>query len=173
MIAVWPKLFKLHELGRGATTFALEADSEARRAIAKDLGLESLESLTARITASPWFDGLELNGAFQADVEQVCGVTLDPFMQTLHGEITVRVVPQGSPHAPNTDDPAIELDPEAPDAPDVLLGDTIDVSGYVVEHLALELDPFPRKPGVRFEYEAPSEEISPFAVLKALGAPKG
>jgi len=173
MSAVWPKLFKLHELGRGRVTFTLEADSDARRAIAKNFGLEALRSLTAQIAASPWFDGVELSGEFQARVEQICGVTLDPFEQTLQGSITVRVVPQGSPHAPTIDDLAAELDPEAPDAPDVLDGDSIDVSGYVVEHLALELDPFPRKPGATFQYDAPSEEISPFAVLKVLAAPKG
>ena len=40
--------------------------------------------------------------------------------------------------------------PDAEDAPDVLEGETIDVSAYVVEHLALEIDPFPKKPGAGF-----------------------
>jgi uncharacterized metal-binding protein YceD (DUF177 family) len=60
------------------------------------------------------------------------------------------------------------MDPEADDPPDVLEGETIDVSGYVLEHLALELDPFPRKPGAVFENPLPTAEISPFAALKAL-----
>jgi len=47
-------------------------------------------------------------------------------------------------------------------------GEAIDVAGYVVEHLALEIDPFARKPGAEFEYIAPTVEESPFAVLKAL-----
>jgi hypothetical protein len=42
----------------------------------------------------------------------------------------------------------------------------------VVEHLALELDPFPRKPGVTFDYAPPVEETSPFAALKKLTEPK-
>ena len=66
----------------------------------------------------------------------------------------------------------LELDPDAPDAPDVLETDAVDVAGYVVEHLALELDPFPRKPGVTFEYQPPEEETSPFAALKKLQEPK-
>jgi hypothetical protein len=46
------------------------------------------------------------------------------------------------------------------------------VAGYVVEHLALELDPFPRKPGATFDYQAPEEETSPFSALKKLTEPK-
>ena len=42
------------------------------------------------------------------------------------------------------------------------------MSGYVVEHLALELDPFPRKPGAVFVQPPEPTEISPFAALKAL-----
>ena len=34
----------------------------------------------------------------------------------------------------------------------MLEGDAIDLAAYVVEHLALEIDPFPRKPGVEFDY---------------------
>jgi hypothetical protein len=46
------------------------------------------------------------------------------------------------------------------------------VAGYVTEHLALEIDPFPRKPGVEFDYQPPEEETSPFAALKKLTEPK-
>lgn len=169
----WPRLLRLHELARGAVTIALEASPNDCLIVAKELGLVSLGSLTARITAAPWFDGVELTGSFEARLEQVCGVTLDTFEQAVHGQFEIRAVPSGSPQAPGIDGPALDLDPEAPDAPDVLVNDTIDVSGYVVEHLALELDPFPRKPGATFEFEASDAEISPFAALKALRAPKG
>jgi uncharacterized metal-binding protein YceD (DUF177 family) len=66
----------------------------------------------------------------------------------------------------------VELDPDAADPPDVLEDDAIDLAAYVVEHLALEIDPFARKPGVEFEYTPPDEEESPFAVLKKLQDPK-
>ena len=46
--------------------------------------------------------------------------------------------------------------------------DAIDLAGYVVEHLALEIDPFPRKPGVEFVLPAQPPESSPFDVLRAL-----
>jgi hypothetical protein len=46
------------------------------------------------------------------------------------------------------------------------------VAHYIVEHLALAIDPFPRKPGAEFEFTPPAEEESPFAVLKKLKDPK-
>jgi len=168
----WGTPVKLHELARGPVRLTLEPDAEQRAAIAKRLGLKSLPALKADVTVKPWLDGAELTGTFDAVVEQVCGVSLDPFEQPLRGEIEVRVVPEGSPHAVTPEGGDLELDADAPDAPDVLEGDAIDVAGYVVEHLALEVDPFPRKPGATFDYEAPEEETSPFAALKKLTEPK-
>lgn len=168
----WDKTVKLHELGRGPVRLTLEPDAAERAAVAKRLGLKGLPSLSARVTVKPWLDGVEITGRFEAVVEQVCGVTLDPFEQPLQGEIDIRAVPAGSPHAPSPDGGELELDPDAPDAPDVLETDAVDVAGYVVEHLALELDPFPRKPGATFDYQPPEEETSPFAALKKLKEPK-
>ena len=60
------------------------------------------------------------------------------------------------------------MDLDAPDPPDVLTSDEIDLAGYLVEHLALDIDPFPRKPGAEFDYQPDVAEESPFAVLKRL-----
>jgi len=168
----WSKPVRLHELGRGPVTLTLEPDADQRQQIAKQLGLESLPALKARVILTPWMDGVEVTGRFDAVVEQLCAVSLEPFEQSLTGEIELRAVPQGSPQAPEPTGGEIDFDPDAPDPPDVIEGDAIDVAGYVVEHLALEIDPFARKPGVEFEYAAPDEEASPFAVLKKLQDPK-
>lgn len=168
----WNKPVKLHELGRGPIRLKLAPDEAERTAVAKRLGLKSLPALTADITVKPWLDGAELSGRFDAVVEQVCGVTLDPFEQPVSGEVFARVVPAGSPHAATEEGGELELDPDADDPPDVLAGDAIDVANYVVEHLSLELDPFPRKPGATFDYQPEQPEESPFAVLKKLQDPK-
>ena len=169
----WERPVKLHEIARGPARLKLAPDEAQRIALARQLRLLSLPSLTAEVTVKPWLDGVEVTGRFKAVVEQVCGVTLDPFEQTVEGEIEVRAVPRGSPHAASSEGGELELDPDAPDAPDILDGDVIDVTGIVVEHLALELDPFPRKPGATFDYQPPVEETSPFAALKKLKDPKG
>lgn len=137
------------------------------------LKLPSVPALRADVTLRSWLDGVEITGTFDAIVEQVCGVTLDPFESDVRGEVEVRAVPAGSPHAATSDGGELELDPDAPDAPDVLETDSIDVAAYVVEHLALELDPFPRKPGAEFDYKPDETESSPFAALKKLTEPKG
>jgi uncharacterized metal-binding protein YceD (DUF177 family) len=86
----------------------------------------------------------------------------------------VRVLPADSPNQPQDDGGELTLDLEAPDPPDLLEGEEIDVEAYVVEHLALAIDPFPRKPGVEFEYmDKDAAEVSPFAVLKNLQTRKG
>jgi uncharacterized metal-binding protein YceD (DUF177 family) len=168
----WSKPVLLHELGRGPLTLTLEPDAAERAKIAKGLGLESLSSLKAQMTLKPWMDGVEINGRFDAVVEQICAVSLDAFEQPLSGAIDLRAVPKGSPQAPDAEGGEVDYDPEAPDPPDILQGEAIDIAGYVVEHLALEIDPFARKPGVEFEYTPPDEEESPFAVLKKLQDPK-
>lgn len=165
----WRHLVRLSDLARGPVSVHLEPDEATRAILAKDLGLESLPALSGRLTVRPWLDGAEITGGFRARVEQICGVTLDPFESEIDGEISVRVVPVGSPHAPvDSDGGEAEFDLEAPDPPDVLRGEEVDLVGYLVEYLALEIDPFPRKPGAEFDYEPEVKEESPFAVLKKL-----
>jgi uncharacterized metal-binding protein YceD (DUF177 family) len=162
----WSDLIRLSEL-RGTTRRKLEADAGARARIAKALGVLEVLELTGQVEATPWLDGVKVTGEWTGRVSQTCGVTLDPFESKFSGEFTVRAVPAGSPAAP-TDIREVELDLSSEDPPDVLEDEGVDVAGYLVEHLALELDPYPRKPGV--EWEAPPEEreASPFAVLQKL-----
>lgn len=164
----WSHVIRLSELDRGAVTAELEPDEGARAAIARRLGLESLPAFKGKVSAHKWLDGAAITGRFRARVEQVCSVSLDPFEQDVTGEFEVRVVPPGSPHAPADSAPEVALDLDAPDPPDVLAGEEIDLAAYLVEHLALEIDPFPRKPGATFDYTPDAPEESPFAVLKRL-----
>lgn len=164
----WGAPVPLHEAARGPVTVELAPDAETRAGVARELGLESLPALTAEVTVSPWFDGVRLEGRVHAVVEQICGVTLDPFEQPLEATFDLTAVPAGSPHAPAPPTGEVELDPDAADPPDVLERPEVDVAAYVIEHLALEIDPFPRKPGAVFEPEPEDKPESPFAVLKRL-----
>lgn len=165
----WRHTIRLADLARGPVSVTLEPDAETRAALAKKLGLEALPALRSRLTVRPWLDGAEITGRFTATVEQICGVSLDPFESELEGEIAVQAVPAGSPNAPiDSGGGEVELDLEAPDPPDVLDSEEIDLAAYLVEHLALEIDPFPRKPGAEFDYTPDTAEESPFAVLKKL-----
>jgi uncharacterized metal-binding protein YceD (DUF177 family) len=163
----WSVKVPLHQLDRGPVRHSLEPTAEQRAEAAKLLAIPAVDALSAEVTVSPWMDGAAVEGRWRARIQQTCGVTLDPFETELSGEFRVTAVPAGSPNAPS-EDPEETFDLDAPDPPDVLHAQEVDVAAYVVEHLALELDPFPRKPGVEWEAPEPDEPPSPFAVLSRL-----
>ena len=84
-MSAWRHMIRLGDLARGPLSVTLEPDAETRTAIAKELALEGLPALQGRITARPWLDGAEISGRFNAVVEQICGVTLDPFETQIDG----------------------------------------------------------------------------------------
>ena len=169
MTSAWNRKVTFAEIGRGPVRLLLEPDAEARAALAKELELESLPSFSAKVEVKPWLDGVEMTGRLSARVGQICGVSLEPFEQDIATDITLRFLPGGSPNAgEEVAGGELTLDPDAPDPPEVLDTEEIDVTAYVVELLALEIDPFPRKPGAVFDYAPPEPEPSPFDVLKRL-----
>jgi len=112
----WSSTIRLSDLARGVVSLSLEPPEATLADWAKTLGLLSMPQLEARITVRSWLDGAELTGRFHGRVEQVCGVSLDPFIQPVDGEVELRVVPQGSPNTPiETLAGEVDLDPEAPD----------------------------------------------------------
>lgn len=168
MTTAWPCAIPLAQVDRGAVSLRLEPSADHRKAIAKQLGLVALEALTAEVHLSSWLDGAKISGVLRARVVQTCSATADDFETPIDTRFSLKVLPANSQNAPQEEFGDLAADPEADDPPDVLEGETIDVSGYVVEHLALELDPFPRKPGAVFVQPPEPTEISPFAALKAL-----
>jgi hypothetical protein len=155
---------RLGDVGAGRR-LGLLADGPARKAVAARLDLVDLEAFEGEAELSPWFDGVEVRAVWRARLVQTCGVSLEAFPTDLRGAFEVRLVPEGSPKAPPPT-PEVVLDPEAEDPPEVLAGQEIALGELFVEHLALEIDPFPRKPGVVFEPPAADPPISPFAVLR-------
>ena len=63
----------------------------------------------------------------------------------------------------------IELDDEHP--PEMIVDETVDVGEAIIQHLAVEIEPFPRSPGVPY-LDVTSNEIDklnrPFAGLSRL-----
>ncbi len=169
----WSDWFDLAGLRAGGAVRQIVADKDARAMIAGALALDRLDSLSAEVRISPWLDGAEITARWSAAIEQTCGVTLEPFGSALEGAFTVRVVPRGGAYAPALEDKEVVIDPDADDPPDLLDGDRVDVAAYVVEHLALEIDPFPRKPGAAFTPPPDEQPPSPFAVLRDLKPKSG
>lgn len=168
--APWSVPIRLGEILRIEQPLKLSPDEATRAAIAKSLDLVALPRFTAEVRLTQWLDGLELKGRWDADVTYRCGISLDAFDDSLEGDIAIRAVPATSPAAVQEDegDAETELTLDSVDPPDILDGDILDVGALLVEHLALELDPFPRKPGAVFEAPPAEDPPSPFAVLKML-----
>ena len=170
--ADWPFVVRFIDVARRTPadplTRRIVLNAGQRAQVARDLGLEGLNRLEADVRLSAWHDGLRIEADWRGEVTQICGVSLDPFDSAVEGDFAVDVVPTGSLHAPAADDVEIVLELDADDPPDVVVGDEVDVGAYVIEHLTLEIDPFPRKPGVEFEPPEAEPESSPFAVLRAI-----
>jgi hypothetical protein len=163
----WARPLTWAEALAGDSNVRLSADAKTRMAIAGDLDLEDLASLEAQLSLRPWLDGVSIEGRLRAVATRICGLSLEPFEVEIDEPIAVRIVPAGSVNAPQTDDEVI-VDLDAEDPPDIAEDGVIDLAAYVIEALALALDPFPRKPGAIFEPPEPTAPISPFAALSAL-----
>lgn len=137
-------------------------------AVAAEIGVEEVVSLEASLVVRRWLDGMEVTGEMRAVVTRICGITLDTFDETIDEPLFLRFVPAGSPHATPAEAREIIVDPGEPDPPEAVAGGGVDLAVVLTEQLALALDPFPRKPGARFEPAGGEAEFSPFAALARL-----
>ncbi len=154
-------------------------------ALARRMKLPAIRALSADLRVRPeGRGGYRVRGRLTAEVEQECVRTLDIFPATVRAEVDRLFVPADSAAARALEaSGAVELDAEAPDAPDILPEEGIDLGELVSEILALSLDPWPKKPGTDFvdmEAGAPetagekkaeeeaAEGNNPFSVLRNL-----
>ncbi|HZH53474.1 MAG TPA: DUF177 domain-containing protein [Microvirga sp.] len=141
----------------------VQTTEEERAALAKDFGLPSIRSLIGDFKLKSSVKGVHVTGTVRAEVTQICVVTLDPFDSTISEEVEVDFAESsGIPPEPPTE--MHEYEP-----PDEILNGQIDLGALTAEFLALGLDPYPRKPGVDFQYRDPADtDDSPFAALAKL-----
>jgi len=151
-------------------TVNIEADPAERVAIAQYLDIPGVEAMAASLTVTRWRGrGLAVRGTVEAKVVQTCVVTLEPVETGISEEVETFFAPDVAPRVagetPETAEVA-DIDVEA------MVNGRIDVGALVCEHLALGLDPYPRKEGVVFQEEGEDGEetgkIGAFAALAAL-----
>ena len=153
-------------IGEQGRSMVIEATPEECARLARRLGLEAIRSLSAELNLTARKNGREihLQGAFNADIRQSCVVTLQPLDTTLEG--TLDLLYDSTQEGPGEDLESFDIDgdaaAEAP--PEPLKDGHIDLGEAVAEQLALEIDPFPRKPGVSFDgYRSAPESGQTFA----------
>lgn len=154
----------------------VEANPAERAALARRFGLQSVDALSARLRLKAMAGGtlFRVWGTLSARVVQTCVVTLEPVPATVEEEFELTYGGEGA------DDEAgeIELSFDDADPPEPIVAGAIDVGEAVAEHLALALDPFPRKADAAFDEpaEPPADEPAkpnPFAVLERFRQKKG
>jgi uncharacterized metal-binding protein YceD (DUF177 family) len=149
----------------------LVADETERTAIARRLGLESLDRLEAHValskTASKAGDLVRAKGRLNSTLTQSCVVTGDPVAALVDEPFDILFMPE--PHT------SAEEEIELGEADcDVVFTDgaAIDLGGAIADTLALSLDPYPRSAGADAALKEvgvlSEEQASPFAVLAQL-----
>ena len=145
----------------------LVADERVRTAVAKIAGLIALPRLAARFDVSPHGGGgLHVLGRVSATVGQICVVTLEPIENEIDEPIDVVFAPV---NAPSLGPGGGEIEVPIEDAPEPLIGGTIDLGAIATEFLVLGLDPYPRKPDAVFHVPPNGDDSAhAFAALAAL-----
>lgn len=167
---------RVEDIKQRGSHLQLRAQDSQLAAIAAFLGLASVEALEARYIATRNGDKVQLTGTISAKLHQTCIVTLEPFPISVEAQVRLDFAPEEEPRAAarraEADEQGridIEVHLNEDDPPEPILDGTIELGAVTLEFLALELDPYPRKPGVNFEAgPADAGPESPFAALAKL-----
>jgi uncharacterized metal-binding protein YceD (DUF177 family) len=136
----------------------VEATAEEREALARDFKLPAIHALTGTYHLSGTRSRVRVSGHIDANVAQICVVTLEPFDSDIREDVDVEFAT-----------PDVGLAAQGADPPDEIVDGTVDLGALTAEFLALGLDPYPRKPGVDFAFEGGEDRPeSPFAALGRL-----
>ena len=151
----------------------VEAEAAERAALAAFNGLPAIAAFAASFRLQHGGGGTVIvHGELEAEVTETCVVTLEPFESSIFAPIDLRFAPPSERPAQRggAAGEAEEVTIGEEDEPDPIIDGAIDLGAVASEFLTLNLDPYPRKPGVSFEPPASGEDkpaASPFSALAA------
>ena len=171
-------IVQVSELGNRPLEINLAANAEQCAALAKRLSLSSIKSFKAQVFLTLLKNSdVDLKASFSVQVIQPCTVTLAPVSSDLKAKFSMTYTPVVEEDEESEEDEVFEDLDDMVEPPEPLIDQKIDIGAALVEHLALEIDPFPRVKGAVFEgYVAGSksekesgfEKKNPFAALSQL-----
>jgi uncharacterized metal-binding protein YceD (DUF177 family) len=149
----------------------LVADEGERSAVAKRLGLPSIERLEAHVCLERTGEIVRAKGRLVAALDQSCVVTGDPVAAHVDEPFALLFTPE--PQAGGADE---EIELGEADCDTVFYdGAVIDLGSAIADTLALSLDPYPRSAGAEAALKEAGvlteEQASPFAALAKLRKP--
>lgn len=145
----------------------IEATSAECAALSARFGLKELEYFRARLSIRRVAGGdmVRLEGHIEAEVTQTCVVSL----QNVHSHIETDFETFFSEDGKTDDEIDFTLE-GAENTPEPLVNGMIDLGEVAAQYLSLELDPYPRAPGVSLAAQMSETGAvvrnSPFAVLQ-------
>lgn len=150
---------------------AISPSDTERAALAEELGVSAVDRLDVRLHAVKFRGGIRVSGRLSAVVTQPSVVTLEPVPQEIDEPIDRVFLPGGEKDYAGPANAEVFVDLSGDDIPDHFEGNEADLTGLIVETLALAIDLYPRGAGESLDdlgLEADLDESSPFAALKAL-----
>jgi hypothetical protein len=162
-----------HDLPPAGRPFRIEAGPEERAALARRFGIVAVNRLQAEGIVLPEASGrrVRLDGCLHAEVVQSCVITLEPVTAVIDAPLQrFYRFDQGQEDEGAAAEIFQGMSDEIPAEP--LAAGFLDLGAAAAEQLALELDPYPRKPGAVFvgvdEAESEKKEVvGPLASLAA------
>lgn len=142
-------------------------DDAALGLLTERLDVISVSGVSAEGRIWPADDGVFVDFRLTGHVEQTCVVTLDPVGSDVDERVRLHYTPASSAPAGSG---VIDIGDED-DPPEIMVDDRIDIGAAMAEHLALALDPWPRKPGAELPDGQGGDNDrreNPFAVLAKL-----
>ena len=157
-------------LGEDELVREIEAGPAECQAVARRLGLEGLSGLRARFRVARASGGplIRVSGAFEADVVQLCVVSLEPVGQHLAEDFSLTFSLE-----PVSMQDDLELTLADEDLPEEISDGVIDLGEAAVQQLAVALDPYPRRPDAEVPAALRPVEGGPDGPFAALGKLKG
>lgn len=155
------------KLTREGAIFTITAEPAQCDAIAAVLQLPAVLKFSARIEARAAGQGrYRVDGEVLARIRQTCVLTGEDFESDVIAPVEAAFA-EDDRLTPLTKK-EVERSLAEEDPPEPLDAGRIDIGALAVEFLALQLEPFPRKPGAVFEEAHGTEpESGPFAALAA------
>jgi hypothetical protein len=173
MMPEMSRLVAVDRIAPGGLTEHIVATDGERKALATRFDVVAIGELTGLLRLEPWRrGGVKITGRVDAIIVQTCVVTLDPFEVAVRDEISRYFAGR---NAPGPAAAVLSVESLEEDAQEVVTGASIDIGEVLAEALGLAIDPYPRKPGAKFESgddsgQESGSDAGPFAALVKIKA---
>jgi len=162
---------QVDKISAGGMAEHIVANKAEKKALSERFGILDIKELEASLDIDHSKGGaIAVTGSMKAEVVQQCVVSLEPVPAHIEDKIDILFAPShmlekgaNSPHSDEVEN----------DAPEPIVNGVIDLGELVSQHLAIALNPYPRKEGVELigvDAGGKGEEVknNPFSKLKGL-----